>query len=160
MFYFVCLFFFRFQLVPRTQEGKVFAPLMSVTYRDVLIRDADTQTVSVSQIRQTHTFIFLQLPLSVSAMTVFFNLLASLWRIKMAIKLKNRLFDLMPNLFVRCQMKFAVEYEMDQSEARIKTDVSRRKRARVISAWSVSADADPSRLRLLSPRRLWVCWGV
>uniref|UniRef100_A0AAQ6AJP7 Transmembrane protein 67 n=1 Tax=Amphiprion ocellaris TaxID=80972 RepID=A0AAQ6AJP7_AMPOC len=55
-------------LVPRTQEGQVFPPLMVVTYRDVPITDINTQTVSTS---------------------------------------------------------FAVEYEMDQSEARMKTDVSR-----------------------------------
>lgn len=56
---FVFLYFvvFRFQLVPRTQEGRVFAPLMSVTYRDVLITDANTQTVSVSQTHQTLTFL-------------------------------------------------------------------------------------------------------
>uniref|UniRef100_A0A3Q3W6K8 Uncharacterized protein n=1 Tax=Mola mola TaxID=94237 RepID=A0A3Q3W6K8_MOLML len=57
----------RFQLVPRTQEGKVFPPLMTVTYRDVPITDVNTQTVSAT---------------------------------------------------------FAVEYEMDQNEARIKTDTA------------------------------------
>nr|XP_046254565.1 meckelin isoform X2 [Scatophagus argus] len=57
----------RFQLVPRTQEGKVFPPLMTVTYIDVPITDIDRQTVSTA---------------------------------------------------------FAVEYEMDQSEARIKTDTA------------------------------------
>ncbi|XP_023154938.2 meckelin [Amphiprion ocellaris] len=57
----------RFQLVPRTQEGQVFPPLMVVTYRDVPITDINTQTVSTS---------------------------------------------------------FAVEYEMDQSEARMKTDTA------------------------------------
>uniref|UniRef100_I3JFI6 Transmembrane protein 67 n=1 Tax=Oreochromis niloticus TaxID=8128 RepID=I3JFI6_ORENI len=56
----------RFQLVPRTQEGKVFPPLMTVTYTDVLITDLNTQTVTT----------------------------------------------------------FAVEYEMDQSEARLKTDIA------------------------------------
>lgn len=40
--------FGRFQLVPRTQEGKVFPPLMTVTYTDVLITDLNTQTVAVS----------------------------------------------------------------------------------------------------------------
>lgn len=40
--------FGRFQLVPRTQEGQVFPPLMTVAYRDVLITDIKTQTVSVS----------------------------------------------------------------------------------------------------------------
>uniref|UniRef100_A0AAQ6A367 Transmembrane protein 67 n=1 Tax=Amphiprion ocellaris TaxID=80972 RepID=A0AAQ6A367_AMPOC len=54
-------------LVPRTQEGQVFPPLMVVTYRDVPITDINTQTVSTS---------------------------------------------------------FAVEYEMDQSEARMKTDTA------------------------------------
>ncbi|XP_051813360.1 meckelin [Acanthochromis polyacanthus] len=57
----------RFQLVPRTQEGQVFPPLMVVTYRDVPIMDINTQTVSTS---------------------------------------------------------FAVEYEMDQSDARMKTDTA------------------------------------
>ncbi|XP_005937636.1 meckelin isoform X1 [Haplochromis burtoni] len=57
----------RFQLVPRTQEGKVFPPLMTVTYTDVLITDLNTQTVATT---------------------------------------------------------FAVEYEMDQSEARLKTDIA------------------------------------
>uniref|UniRef100_A0A665WFX7 Transmembrane protein 67 n=1 Tax=Echeneis naucrates TaxID=173247 RepID=A0A665WFX7_ECHNA len=57
----------RFQLVPRTQEGQVYPPLMTVTYKDVLITDLKSQTVSAT---------------------------------------------------------FAVEYEMDQNEARIKTDVS------------------------------------
>ncbi|KAM7383519.1 hypothetical protein PAMP_003165 [Pampus punctatissimus] len=57
----------RFQLVPRTQEGEVFPPLMTVAYRDVLITDIKTQTVSTT---------------------------------------------------------FSVEYEMDQNEARIKTDTA------------------------------------
>uniref|UniRef100_A0AAX7UAJ0 Transmembrane protein 67 n=1 Tax=Astatotilapia calliptera TaxID=8154 RepID=A0AAX7UAJ0_ASTCA len=38
----------RFQLVPRTQEGKVFPPLMTVTYTDVLITDLNTQTVAIA----------------------------------------------------------------------------------------------------------------
>nr|XP_043874362.1 meckelin isoform X1 [Solea senegalensis] len=57
----------RFQLVPRTQEGQIFPPLMIVTYTDVLITDINTQTVSTM---------------------------------------------------------FAMEYEMDQGEARIKTDTA------------------------------------
>ncbi|KAM3614430.1 uncharacterized protein V6R79_014172 [Siganus canaliculatus] len=57
----------KFQLVPRTQEGKVFPPLMTVSYKDVPITDIDTQTVST---------------------------------------------------------EFAVEYEMDQNEARMKTDTA------------------------------------
>ncbi|XP_068995526.1 meckelin [Embiotoca jacksoni] len=57
----------RFQLVPRTQEGQVYPPLMVVTYTDVPTTDISTQTVSIS---------------------------------------------------------FAVEYEMLQSEARIKTDTA------------------------------------
>ncbi|XP_037310280.2 meckelin [Pungitius pungitius] len=57
----------RFQLVPRTQEGQVYPPLMTVTYTDVAITDINTQTVSTT---------------------------------------------------------FAVEYEMDQNEARIKTDTA------------------------------------
>uniref|UniRef100_A0A672G4C2 Transmembrane protein 67 n=1 Tax=Salarias fasciatus TaxID=181472 RepID=A0A672G4C2_SALFA len=57
----------KFQLVPRTQEGQVFPPLMIVTYTDVPITDLKTQTVSVT---------------------------------------------------------FAVEYEMDQKEAQIKTDTA------------------------------------
>uniref|UniRef100_A0A3B5BP19 Transmembrane protein 67 n=1 Tax=Stegastes partitus TaxID=144197 RepID=A0A3B5BP19_9TELE len=57
----------RFQLVPRTQEGQVFPPLMVVTYRDIPITDINAQTVSTS---------------------------------------------------------FAVEYEMDQNEARMKTDTA------------------------------------
>uniref|UniRef100_UPI003AAA338D meckelin isoform X1 n=1 Tax=Centroberyx gerrardi TaxID=166262 RepID=UPI003AAA338D len=57
----------RFQLVAGTQKGQVFPPLMSVSYRDVLITDSNTQVVSVS---------------------------------------------------------FAVEYEMDQNEARMKTDTA------------------------------------
>lgn len=57
----------RFQLVPRTQEGQVFPPLMTVTYTDVPITDINTQTVSTT---------------------------------------------------------FAVEYEMDQKEARLKTDTA------------------------------------
>ncbi|XP_056142398.1 meckelin [Lampris incognitus] len=57
----------RFQLVTGTQKGQVFPPLMSVSYRDVLITDPSVQTVSVS---------------------------------------------------------FAVEYEMEQSEARMKTDTA------------------------------------
>uniref|UniRef100_A0AAX7VJI1 Transmembrane protein 67 n=1 Tax=Astatotilapia calliptera TaxID=8154 RepID=A0AAX7VJI1_ASTCA len=59
---------FLFPLVPRTQEGKVFPPLMTVTYTDVLITDLNTQTVAVSG---SHT-----------------------------------------------------QYEMDQSEARLKTDIA------------------------------------
>ncbi|XP_061811036.1 meckelin isoform X1 [Nerophis lumbriciformis] len=57
----------RFQLVPNTQEGQVFPPLLTVEYRDVPITDIDTQTVSMS---------------------------------------------------------FALEYEMDQNEARMKTDTA------------------------------------
>ncbi|XP_040900442.1 meckelin [Toxotes jaculatrix] len=57
----------RFQLVPRTQEGQVYPPLMVVTYTDVAITDSNTKNVSAT---------------------------------------------------------FAVEYEMDQSEARIKTDTA------------------------------------
>ncbi|KAJ4930861.1 hypothetical protein JOQ06_025164 [Pogonophryne albipinna] len=57
----------RFQLVPRTQDGQVFPPLMTVTYRDVQITDINAQTVTTT---------------------------------------------------------FAVEYEMDQNEARIKTDTA------------------------------------
>ncbi|XP_056261829.1 meckelin isoform X2 [Pseudoliparis swirei] len=56
-----------FQLVPRTQEGQIFPPLMTVTYTDVAITDINTQTVTTT---------------------------------------------------------FAVEYEMDQNEARIKTDTA------------------------------------
>ncbi|XP_037640289.1 meckelin isoform X2 [Sebastes umbrosus] len=57
----------RFQVVPRTQEGQIYPPLMTVTYRDVPITDIKTQTVTTT---------------------------------------------------------FAVEYEMDQKEARIKTDTA------------------------------------
>uniref|UniRef100_A0A671UFM8 Transmembrane protein 67 n=1 Tax=Sparus aurata TaxID=8175 RepID=A0A671UFM8_SPAAU len=57
-------------LVPRTQEGKVFPPLMIVTYRDIPISDSNSKTVSVSR------------------------------------------------------TTFAVEYEMDQNEARMKTDTA------------------------------------
>lgn len=45
----------RFQLVPRTQEGQIFPPLMSVTYTDVPVTDINTQTVSVSTF--THLFV-------------------------------------------------------------------------------------------------------
>ncbi|XP_047465822.1 meckelin isoform X2 [Mugil cephalus] len=57
----------RFKLVPRTQEGQVYPPLMVVTYTDVPITDVKTQTVSTS---------------------------------------------------------FAVEYDMDQSEAHVKTNTA------------------------------------
>ncbi|XP_077383861.1 meckelin-like [Festucalex cinctus] len=57
----------RFQLVPGTQQGQVFPPLMTVEYKDVLVADVNTQTVSMS---------------------------------------------------------FAVEYEMDQNEAHLKTDTA------------------------------------
>nr|XP_019948293.1 PREDICTED: meckelin [Paralichthys olivaceus] len=57
----------RFQMVPRTQKGQVYPPLMIITYTDVPITDINTQTVSTT---------------------------------------------------------FAVEYDMDQSEARIKTDTA------------------------------------
>ncbi|XP_054637503.1 meckelin-like isoform X1 [Dunckerocampus dactyliophorus] len=57
----------RFQLVPGTQEGQVFPPLLTVEYRDVPITDINTQTVSMS---------------------------------------------------------FAMEYEMDHNEARMKTDTA------------------------------------
>ncbi|XP_029598941.1 meckelin isoform X2 [Salmo trutta] len=56
-----------FQLVPGTQKGQVFPPLLSVTYSDVVITAPNTQTVSVL---------------------------------------------------------FAVEYEMDQTEAHMKTDIA------------------------------------
>lgn len=61
--YQMCVFH-RFQLVPRTQEGQVFPPLMVVTYTDVSITDIKTQTVSVSSTHMhaltynTHTFGF------------------------------------------------------------------------------------------------------
>ncbi|XP_013860191.1 meckelin isoform X2 [Austrofundulus limnaeus] len=38
----------RFQLVPRTQVGQIYPPLVSVSYTDVLITDINTQTVSLS----------------------------------------------------------------------------------------------------------------
>ncbi|XP_068425702.1 meckelin [Clinocottus analis] len=57
----------RFQLVPRTQEGQIFPPLLTVTYTDVAVTDINTQTVTTT---------------------------------------------------------FAVEYEMDQNEARMKTDTA------------------------------------
>ncbi|XP_068179758.1 meckelin-like [Antennarius striatus] len=38
----------RFQLVPQAQEGKVFPPLMTVTYEDVPVTDMKTQTVSAT----------------------------------------------------------------------------------------------------------------
>uniref|UniRef100_A0A8C7XKK2 Transmembrane protein 67 n=1 Tax=Oryzias sinensis TaxID=183150 RepID=A0A8C7XKK2_9TELE len=57
----------RFQLVPRTQEGQIYPPLVSVSYTDVLIKEANSQTLPVT---------------------------------------------------------FSVEYEMDQSEARTKTDTA------------------------------------
>ncbi|XP_076009846.1 meckelin [Genypterus blacodes] len=57
----------QFQLVPRNQEGQVFPPLMTVSYKDVLITDVNTQIIPAS---------------------------------------------------------FSVEYEMDQNEARIKTDIA------------------------------------
>uniref|UniRef100_A0A8B9K4Q3 Transmembrane protein 67 n=1 Tax=Astyanax mexicanus TaxID=7994 RepID=A0A8B9K4Q3_ASTMX len=57
----------RFQLVPNTEKGEVYPPLMSVSYSDILITDPATQTVAVS---------------------------------------------------------FSVEYEMDQNEARVKTDIA------------------------------------
>ncbi|KAL7840509.1 hypothetical protein AOLI_G00258320 [Acnodon oligacanthus] len=57
----------RFQLVPNTQKGEVYPPLMTVSYSDILITDPAKQTVTVS---------------------------------------------------------FSVEYEMDQNEARVKTDIA------------------------------------
>ncbi|XP_076869270.1 meckelin [Brachyhypopomus gauderio] len=57
----------RFQLVPNTQKGEVYPPLVTVSYSDILISDPAKQTVPVS---------------------------------------------------------FSVEYEMDQNEARIKTDIA------------------------------------
>uniref|UniRef100_A0AAZ3R2C3 Meckelin n=1 Tax=Oncorhynchus tshawytscha TaxID=74940 RepID=A0AAZ3R2C3_ONCTS len=44
-----------FQLVPGTQKGQVFPPLLSVTYSDVLITAPNTQTVSVGNTSHTHT---------------------------------------------------------------------------------------------------------
>ncbi|TRY84592.1 hypothetical protein DNTS_001329 [Danionella cerebrum] len=38
----------RFQLVPNTQKGQVYTPLMTVAYSDVLVTDPSTQSVSVS----------------------------------------------------------------------------------------------------------------
>ncbi|XP_028281184.1 meckelin isoform X2 [Parambassis ranga] len=38
----------KFQLVPRTQEGQVYPPLMIVTYTDVPINDSKTRTVSTT----------------------------------------------------------------------------------------------------------------
>ncbi|RXN30389.1 meckelin isoform X2 [Labeo rohita] len=37
-----------FQLVPNTQKGQVYPPLMTVTYSDILVTDPSTQTVAVS----------------------------------------------------------------------------------------------------------------
>ncbi|KAG7470031.1 hypothetical protein MATL_G00135210 [Megalops atlanticus] len=56
-----------FQLVPDTQKGEVYPPLITVSYSDIAVNNPDTQTVPVS---------------------------------------------------------FAVEYEMDQKEAQIKTDIA------------------------------------
>uniref|UniRef100_A0A674DXJ7 Transmembrane protein 67 n=1 Tax=Salmo trutta TaxID=8032 RepID=A0A674DXJ7_SALTR len=42
-----------FQLVPGTQKGQVFPPLLSVTYSDVVITAPNTQTVSVSNTSHT-----------------------------------------------------------------------------------------------------------
>ncbi|XP_060717623.1 meckelin isoform X1 [Tachysurus vachellii] len=56
-----------FQLVPNTQKGQVYPPLMTVSYSDILITDPNKQTVPVS---------------------------------------------------------FSLEYEMDQNEARVKTDIA------------------------------------
>ncbi|XP_066526664.1 meckelin-like isoform X3 [Hoplias malabaricus] len=38
----------RFQLVPNTQKGEVYPPLMTVSYSDILITDLAKQTVSFS----------------------------------------------------------------------------------------------------------------
>ncbi|XP_066503686.1 meckelin isoform X2 [Hoplias malabaricus] len=57
----------RFQLVPYTQKGEVYPPLMTVSYSDIVITDPAKQTVTVS---------------------------------------------------------FSMEYEMDQNEARVKTDIA------------------------------------
>ncbi|KAK7881076.1 hypothetical protein WMY93_032326 [Mugilogobius chulae] len=38
----------KFQLVPRTQEGQIFPPLIAVTYEDVPITDIETQQVTAS----------------------------------------------------------------------------------------------------------------
>ncbi|XP_043116006.1 meckelin isoform X3 [Puntigrus tetrazona] len=38
----------RFQLVPNTQKGQVYPPLMTVTYSDIPVTDPTTQTVTVS----------------------------------------------------------------------------------------------------------------
>ncbi|XP_031432529.1 meckelin isoform X1 [Clupea harengus] len=57
----------RFQLVPLTQRGEVYPPLVTVSYTDILITDPLTQTISVA---------------------------------------------------------FSMEYEMDQNEARVKTDIA------------------------------------
>ncbi|XP_053468126.1 meckelin [Ictalurus furcatus] len=56
-----------FQLVPNTQKGQVYPPLMTVSYSDILITDQAKQTVAIS---------------------------------------------------------FSLEYEMDQNEARVKTDIA------------------------------------
>lgn len=37
----------RFQLVPNTQKGQVYPPLMIVSYSDILITDLAKQTVAV-----------------------------------------------------------------------------------------------------------------
>lgn len=38
---------YRFQLVPNTQKGQVYPPLMTVSYSDILITDPAKQTVAV-----------------------------------------------------------------------------------------------------------------
>ncbi|XP_029307433.1 meckelin isoform X2 [Cottoperca gobio] len=83
----------RFQLVSRTQEGQVFPPLMTVTYRDVPITDINTQTVSTT---------------------------------------------------------FAVEYEMEQNEARIKTDTALGVMAGVAALYSLLKTVSWKR-RIASP---------
>lgn len=42
-----CSIAYRFQLVPNTQKGQVYAPLMTVSYSDILITDPAKQTVAV-----------------------------------------------------------------------------------------------------------------
>jgi hypothetical protein len=55
--------FTRFQLVPGTQKGQAFPPLLSVSYKDVFLTDLATQTVRVSQ---PSLYLFLPLTLSPS----------------------------------------------------------------------------------------------
>uniref|UniRef100_A0A7N8YET2 Transmembrane protein 67 n=1 Tax=Mastacembelus armatus TaxID=205130 RepID=A0A7N8YET2_9TELE len=96
-------------LVPRTREGQIFPPLMTVTYSDIPITDINTQTVSVSRLRyemdQSEARIKTDTALGVmGGVAVLYSLLKTIsWKRRIA----------SPLIDVMTMLKFALFYAGD-----------------------------------------------